>query len=49
MANLKDKHVLINMTAEEYDRLKNEATASDRTITNYLYLIIRKHLEGVKQ
>lgn len=47
--NLKNKHVLVNMTAEEYDRLKSEATANDRTITNYLYLIIKKHLQGAEK
>lgn len=37
------------MTVQEYEQLKSEAAANDRTITNYLYLIVKKYLEGVKK
>lgn len=45
---LKEKHVTINLNNDEYQTLKKEADIQSRTITAYCYLVIKKHLEGLK-
>ena len=41
----KNKHITININDNEYSKLNELALKSDRSITNYCYLIIVKHLK----
>ena len=45
---LKEKHVTINLNNAEYETIKKEADIQSRTLTAYCYLVIKKHLEGLK-
>lgn len=36
----KDKHILINITDDDYNIIKVNAEKERRTITNYLYILI---------
>ena len=45
----KTKHILINLTEEDYKRLQANADKEQRTLTNYTYLLIIKALERAKQ
>lgn len=42
---LKEKHILLSVTVEEYEKLKDIATKEDRKLANVAYQIIRKYLE----
>ena len=44
----KNKHILLNLTQEEYNELQAKADQEKRTLTNYTYLLIIKALEGLK-
>lgn len=44
----KIKHFTVNLTETQAEQITKEATKEQRTTTNYLYLIISKHLEGLK-
>ena len=45
----KTKHFTVNLTETQAEQLTKEATKEQRTPTNYLYLVISKHLEELKQ
>ena len=42
---LKEKHILLSVTVEEYEKIKAIALKEDRKIANVAYQIIRKYLE----
>lgn len=44
----KIKHFTVNLTESQAEQVTKQATKEQRTTTNYLYLIISKHLEGLK-
>lgn len=44
----KIKHFTVNLTETQAEQVTKQATKEQRTTTNYLYLIICKHLEGLK-
>ena len=44
----KDRHILINLTDGEYKSIQEQANQQERTITNYCYLVIKKHLQERK-
>lgn len=40
----KEKHVTINFNEEQYKKIEALAEQDERTISNYCYIIIKKHL-----
>ena len=45
----KDYHITINLNENDYKKIIDNASKEDRNITNYCYLIIKKHLEELKE
>lgn len=45
----KDKHILLNVNEEQYNTLKDIAKKTDRTLTNAVYIIIKKYIDSYLQ
>ena len=45
----KNKHFTVNLTESQAEQIESQATKEQRTPTNYIYLVISKHLEEVKR
>ena len=45
----KDKHIMLNVTEQDYNELQAQADKEKRTLTNYTYLLITRALKEQKQ